>query len=161
MATANRVAQRGGLLELPQFWQLNVIEIVRASALAIRRRNELLGPLGAEDVISRELVTALSRGSTIPNHWSKAWADLLLGLAQVGIGEPAQAEKYLRRALLVRGQFDHPLTCVAMLELGRLKMEAATSLRRATCWPKRVTRPFTTRIWGSLTKPSGSAPEIA
>lgn len=104
--------------------KLNVIEIVRATSLAIRRRNELLGPLGAEDVISRELVTALSRGNTIPNHWSKAWADLQLGLAQVGVGKPAQAEKYLQRALLVRGRFDHPLTCVAMLELGRLKMEA-------------------------------------
>ncbi len=104
--------------------KLNVIEIVRATSLAIRRRNELLGPLGVEDAISRALVTALSRGNSSPNHWSKAWADLQLGLAQAGIGKSSQAEKYLRKALLVRGRFDHPLTCVAMLELGRLKMEA-------------------------------------
>ncbi|NOZ39589.1 MAG: hypothetical protein GXP24_05105 [Planctomycetes bacterium] len=104
--------------------KLNVIEIVRATSLAIRRRNELLGPLGTDDVISRALVTALSRGNSIPNHWSKAWADLQLGLAQAGVGKSAQAEKYLQKALLVRGRFDHPLTCVAMLELGRLKMEA-------------------------------------
>lgn len=113
------------------FRKLDAIEINRALALAIRRRNELLGPLGAEDAISRQLVTALSRGTTIPNHWSKAWADLQLGLAQVGVGKPDQAEKYLNRALLVGGQFDHPLTCVAMLELGRLQMEAGNTAAAA------------------------------
>ena len=118
-----RGATPGYQAQIP-FRKLNVIEIVRATALAIRRRNELLGPLGTEDTISRELVTALSRGNTIPNHWSKAWADVMLGLAQAGVGKSAQAEKYLARALLVRGRFDHPLTGVAMLELGRLKMEA-------------------------------------
>ncbi len=106
------------------FRQIDVIEINRALALAIRRRNELLGPLGPEDAISRQLVAAFSRGTTIPNHWSKAWADLQLGLAQMGVGKPDQAEKYLNRALLVGGQFDHPLTSVAMLELGRIQMEA-------------------------------------
>jgi len=122
--SANRVAQQGGVLQAPQLWQVNAIEIVRATALAIRRRNELLGPLGAHDRISRDLVATLSRGITRPNHWSKAWADLLHGLAQVGVGKPGLAEKRLQRSQLVRGQFDHPLTCVAMLELGRLKMEA-------------------------------------
>ena len=116
-------ATRGFQVQTP-FRKLNVIEIVRATALAVRRRNELLGPLGAEDVISRALATAMARGNTIPNHWSKAWADLQRGLAYVGTGEVGQAEKYLRKSLLVRGRFDHPLSCVAMLELGRLKMEA-------------------------------------
>jgi len=116
-------ATRGYQATIP-LRKLNVIEIVRATSLAIRRRNELLGPLGAEDAISRALVIALSRGNTIPNHWSKAWADLQLGLAQAGVGKTAKAEKNLNRALLVRGRFDHPLTCIAMLELGRLKMEA-------------------------------------
>lgn len=111
------------LAQIP-FRKIDVIEINRALALAIRRRNELLGPLGAEDSISRELVTTLSRGTTIPNHWSKAWADLQLGLAQAGVGKDDQAEKYLNRSLLIGGQFDHPLTCVAMLELGRIQMEA-------------------------------------
>ena len=124
MQEANRAAVQGGALQSPQLWQLNVIEIQRATALAIRRRNELLGPLGAEDTISRQLVTALSRGTTIPNHWSKAWADLQLGLAQAGVGKPDQAEKYLQRSMLIAGQYDHPLSCVAMLELGRIKMEA-------------------------------------
>ena len=124
---ADQARQRGatpGYQAQVPFRKLDVIEIVRATALAIRRRNELLGPLGKEDVISRSLVTALARGNTIPNHWSKAWADLQRGLAYAGTGDLVQAEKFLNRALLVRGQFDHPLTCVALLELGRLKMEA-------------------------------------
>ncbi len=126
-AVANQAIRRGATpgyqAQIP-FRKLNVIEIVRATTLAIRRRNELLGPLGKEDVISRALVTALARGNTVPNHWSKAWADVQRGLAYAGTGDLAQAEKYLIRSLLVRGQFDHPLTCVAMLELGRLKMQA-------------------------------------
>lgn len=124
MGKTQEAYRRGGTAPLPQLWQLNVIEIVRATSLAIRRRNELLGPLGAKDVISRDLVNTLSRGSTIPNHWSKRWADLQLGLAQAGVGDYKQAEKYLLRSERVRGQYDHPLTCVALLELGRLKMEA-------------------------------------
>jgi len=116
--------QQGGVAPLPQLWQLDVIEIVRATCLAIRRRNELLGPLGAHDTISTELVAALLRGTTIPNHWSKAWADLQLGLAQAGVGQIGQAEKHLRRAERIAGRFDHPLTGVVLLELGRLKMEA-------------------------------------
>ncbi|MEM8944543.1 MAG: hypothetical protein AAGD11_05105 [Planctomycetota bacterium] len=113
------------------FRRIDAVEIIRATALAIRRRNELLGPLGAEDEISRQLVTALSRGTTIPNHWSKAWADLLLGVAQAGVGKDDQAEKYLNRALLVAGQYDYPLTCVAMLELGRIQMQAGNSAAAA------------------------------
>lgn len=111
------------LAQIP-FRRINVIEIVRATSLAIRRRNELLGPLGPEDSISRRLETALSRGTTIPNHWSKAWADLQLGLAHAGVGDSQQAEKYLTRALLVGGRYDHPLTSMAMIELGRIRMEA-------------------------------------
>ena len=109
------------------FRRIDVIELNRALALAIRRRNELLGPLGPEDSISRQLATALARGTTIPNHWSKAWADLQLGLAQVGVGKTDQAEKSLNRALIIGGQYDHPLTCVALLELGRLQMEAGNN----------------------------------
>jgi len=97
LGRANQTARTGGRLQLPQLWKLNIIEIVRATSLAIRRRNELLGPLGTQDVISRELVTALSRSSTIPNHWSKGWADLQLGLAQVGVGDTRQAERYFQK----------------------------------------------------------------
>ena len=121
------------LLQGPDpFRRVDVKEIVRATALAIRRRNELLGPLGAED---DDLASAghrpLARHRRFPNHWSRAWADLLLGLAHAGVGKDDQARKPLNGALLVAGQYDHPLTCVAMLELGRIEMDAGNTAAAA------------------------------
>jgi tetratricopeptide (TPR) repeat protein len=120
----SKAASQGGVIQPPQYWKVDVVEILRATALAIRRRNELLGPLGPLDGTSRALVTALSRGGAPPNHWSRAWIDLQLGLAQMGTGEARQALPHLERATLLAGKFDHRLTCVALLELGRLQMRA-------------------------------------
>ena len=122
---AKRVlSQGGGTLNSPQLWKINVVEIVRSTALALRRRNELLGPLAEFDPLSRDLVSALSRRVAPPNHWSGAWVDLQLGLAYAGQRKPNLAMKHLQRAERIAGQFDHPLTCVALLEMGRLEMEA-------------------------------------
>lgn len=126
-ATQNQVVQQGGVLRQLQMWQINVMEIVRSTALAIRRRNELLGPLAAHDPISREMVNSLSGGIAPPNHWSNAWADLQLGLAYAGQGNLDQANSLLRRSERLAGRLDHPLTCVALLEQGRLAMEAGKS----------------------------------
>ncbi|MCH2113879.1 MAG: CHAT domain-containing protein [Pirellulales bacterium] len=114
------VQQGGGVISQLQFWQVNVVEVVRATALAIRRRNELLGPLAAYDALSKELITALSHGGAPPNHWSNAWVDLQLGLAYA---DPKLALPRLQRAERVAGKYDHPLTCVALLEMGRLNLQ--------------------------------------
>src|SRR5829696_4381372 len=42
----SQAVQQGGVVQQPQFWPVNVVEVVRCTALAIRRRNEILGPLG-------------------------------------------------------------------------------------------------------------------
>jgi hypothetical protein len=124
LATQSQVAQTGGVLRQMQFWQVDVVEIVRAMSVAIRRRNELLGPLAAHDPLSRDLVNKLSGGITPPNHWSGAWGDLLLGLAYAGQGNIDQAYTRLQRAERIAGRFDHPLTGASLLEQGRLAMEA-------------------------------------
>jgi len=120
----SQAASQGGVIQQSQYWKLDVIEVLRATALAIRRRNELLGPLGPQDGTSHALVTALSGGVTQANHWSQAWVDLLLGLAQMGTGETRQALPHLERATLLIGKYDHRLTCVALLGLGHLQMLA-------------------------------------
>ena len=125
--SGNRALQSGGVVRQAQYWRINVVEIIRTTALAIRRRNELLGPLAPDDATSRALVGALSSGAAPPNHWSKAWVDLQLGLAYIGQGKSDLALKSLGRSERVAGQFDHPLTCVALLEQGRLAMEAGSS----------------------------------
>jgi len=122
--SGNRAAQEGGVVNLPHYWSINVTEIVRCTTLAIRRRNELLGPLGLHDPMSRDLVAALRRGGAPPNHWSNALVKLQLGVAQAGVGENAQALRALSQAEMFQGRFDHSLTCVALLEKGRLMMEA-------------------------------------
>ncbi len=123
LKSAERViSQGGGAITSPQLWQLNVVEIVRSTALAIRRRHELLGPLAEYDPLSKNLVNALSRGGAPPNHWSNAWVDLQLGLVYAGQGKHDLATKRLQRAERIAGKYDHPLTCVALLEMGRINM---------------------------------------
>ncbi|RIK70722.1 MAG: hypothetical protein DCC67_20625, partial [Planctomycetota bacterium] len=114
--------QQGGVVLQPQLWPIDVVAINRALALAIRRRNEILGPLGAHDAISKNLAVTLARGGAPPNHWSNAWIDVLRGLALAGVGDHEQALQFLERGLVAAGQFDHPLTGVALLEQGRIAL---------------------------------------
>lgn len=122
---AANALQRGGTFLQAQYWRLNVAEVIRTAALAMRRRNELLGPLGKYDRISKELAATMSRRNlTTTNHWSQAWTELLAGIAKAGVGDADEAKARLGRALVVGGRFDHPLTGVALLELGKLAMAA-------------------------------------
>ena len=126
---ANEALQRGGTFLQAQYWRVNVTEVIRAAALAMRRRNELLGPLAKYDRISKELATTMSRSDLAPaNHWSLAWTELLAGIAKAGIGDAAEAKTRLDRALVVSGTFDHPLTGVALLGAG----EAGDGGRRSS-----------------------------
>ncbi len=119
----NQQIQQGGAIMQPQYWTVDVVEVNRCLALAIRRRNEILGPLGPHDAISKNLASVLGRGAAPPNHWSGAWVDIQRGLALAGLGEREQAGQLLERAVLISGQLDHPLTCVALLEQGRIALQ--------------------------------------
>ena len=128
----SRALREGGAFRTPMLWRVNVVEVIRASALAIRRRGELLGPLAAHDSITKELSDVFARGNlSPPNHWSIAWIDLLRGLTQAGIGKLNEADMLLGRSVVIDGQFDHPLTCVALMEQGRLAMIRGDGRRAA------------------------------
>jgi hypothetical protein len=47
-----------------------------------------------------------------------------LGAAQASLGNAQQAASLLEHGILAAGEFDHPLTSTALLELGRLALEA-------------------------------------
>ena len=142
-----RALQQGGVVRTPMLWRINVVEIIRTSALAIRRRSELLGPLATHDPISKELSTVFARGNlSPPNHWSSAWIDVLRGVAQAGAGKLDEADMLLSRSLTVDGQFDHPLTCVVLLEQGRIAMARGDSRGRRNFWRRRASLPITTTI---------------
>ncbi len=114
--------QQGGVVQPPNLYPVEPAEIVRCTALAIRRRGELLGPLAAHDPMIDNLITSLQRRPGQPNHWSEAWVNLELGLALSAGGRTAAAIPVLQKATLASGEFEHPLTAMAHLELGRLAM---------------------------------------
>jgi tetratricopeptide (TPR) repeat protein len=116
------VIQRGGVVTPATSRLIRVDEIIRCTTLAIRRRANLLGPLASRDPLFDELITRLSRRPGPPNHWSEAWIDVQLGLALSAGGKTVQAVPHLKRAIVAAGEFDHPLTSTALLELGRLAM---------------------------------------
>ena len=76
----NEQIQKGGIVQAPILYPLNVQEIVRCTTLAIRRRTKLLGPLCQHDPLTGELAAALTRrpgrpttgprpGSTCSSAW--------------------------------------------------------------------------------------------
>ncbi|MFZ5833009.1 MAG: tetratricopeptide repeat protein, partial [Planctomycetota bacterium] len=115
--------KHGGVVQPATLFPINVVEIVRCTALAIRRRAAILGPVAPYDELTNSVVAALTRGVAPPNHWSEAWAQVNLGLALVAAGKEPQGISALKQSLMAAGEFDHPLTCVALLELGKLALQ--------------------------------------
>lgn len=113
----------GGVVTPPQFYPLRVTEVVRCTGLALYRRWELMGPAGEHSPTTKSIVEALSHRSAPANHWSQVWIEAQLGLAQACAGKRAEAIAHLRRAIVTHGEFDHPLTPVVLLALGRLFLE--------------------------------------
>ncbi len=150
---ANNVLQQGGVYRTPMLWRVNVIEVMRMSALAIRRRNEILGPLAPQDPITKQLSAALSAGNLAPaNHWSGAWVDLLRGLAQMGMGKLDEADKLLGRSLVIEGQFDHPLTGIGLMEQGHIAAIRGDSRRAAQLFAEAGFSAYYFEDWDVLTE---------
>jgi len=103
-------------------YPVQVKEIVRCTALALRRRHELMGPVGAYDDLNTRLIANFSRQTAHPNHWSQAWSDVELGLAYACAGRYGEATQRLTRGLTIGGKLDHSLTAVALLELGKIAL---------------------------------------
>ncbi len=118
---AEKVA-RGGVVQPPVLFQVGVPEIVRCSVLAMRRWRELLGPSCPHHQLTKDLFNQLSRRPTQPNHWSEAWVDVQLAMAQLAAGRIEQAKTVLERAVIAGGQYDHLLTSTVLLEMGHLAL---------------------------------------
>ncbi len=116
----DRVLEQGGVVQLPEFVLVNVHEIVRCTALALRRRMEILGPICRHDPLTSALVNAFEGRIGRPNHWSQAWVNVQLGLALAGAERLDEATRNLNASVVIAGRFDHPLTATALIELGKL-----------------------------------------
>lgn len=114
-----------------QAFSLDATEIMRCTALAMYRRYELMGHTCPHDPLTGQLVDVLSRRPAPPNHWSQAWVSTLLGIAYASAGKPVQATTELENSLIILQQYDHTLTPIALLTLGRVAMSQG-QLDRAT-----------------------------
>jgi hypothetical protein len=101
---------------------VNVGEIIRCTTLALRRRRELLGPLCPQDPGMQKLLAIAAKPMAAPGTWLENYADLERALIQGNDGQTKVSADLLQRALLVGGQFDHPLTSTAFLELGHIAL---------------------------------------
>ena len=118
-----QVVRRGGVLAAPEYVPVQVQEIVRCVAVSLRRRRELMGPACPYDPLTTQLVTILSGRPGPANHWSQGWIDVLLGLAYACDDKPVQAMEHLNRGIVLAARFDHVLTPIVLLELGKLAMQ--------------------------------------
>jgi CHAT domain-containing protein len=116
------VIQRGGVVQQANLMSICPQEIVRATCLALRRRAELLGPVSAYDPLNSDVATAMSGSIGPPNHWSETWGTMERALSLIATGKEDKAYPLLQRAVLASGEFNHPLTSIALLELGRLSL---------------------------------------
>jgi tetratricopeptide (TPR) repeat protein len=106
----------------PQYLQVGVAEIVRCTVLALKRRQEIMGPVCPNDRFTEQLFDAFSHRPGQQNHWSEGWVDAELGMAYLGMGQAGQAVAYLKRAVTLGGEYDHPLTPLLLEELGQLSI---------------------------------------
>ena len=125
--------KKGGVADPAMLFGVDAIEVIRCTTLAMRRRMELLGPVGPHDRLTGEILTAAARRLGLPNHWTECWIDVQLGLAQLAAGKEKQAKVTLEKSLAAAGQFDHPLSAVALFELGRLALRGG-DYKRASYW---------------------------
>ncbi len=131
--------QEQGAIVPQEARSINVAEVIRCTALALRRRQELLGPLCLADPISRATAGVFSAQYTLPNHWSQCWGDLLAGISAIADGRTNTAIPLLTRATTAAGKFEHQLSAVALIELGKLALARAdytaarTFLQEASC----------------------------
>lgn len=121
----------GGPMARPELYPVNVKEIARCTSLAIFRRREIMGPVCQHDEFTAQLVATFSRRPTRPNHWSQSWVSSQLGMAYASAGKIQQAIGELEKSTVVAGQYDHELTAVGLLELGRLAFEQGQNQRAA------------------------------
>ncbi len=115
--TATSVAS-GGLLQQRFYMTIDAQEVLRCTALALRRRRQILGPLSRYDRLHGQVSDSLARMTLPPNHWARVWRSALVGVALAAEGKLKEAVGPLQQSLSIGNTLDHSLTSLALLELG-------------------------------------------
>ncbi len=119
---ASRAFQEGGTYDEARIRPVDVTEIMRCTALAMHRRRHLLGAMNRLDPLSRQLLTGLNLRGAGDGSIMGAYNGVILGIASASMERFDDAARMLSRSLQISGQFDHPLTPVALTELTQLSM---------------------------------------
>ena len=141
------VFQTGGAWDPARLRAVDVTEIMRCTALAMHRRRHLLGPMNKLDPLSRQLLNSMTVGNAGNGSIMGAYNGVLLGIALASMERYDDASRMLTKSLQINGQFDHPLTPVALTELTRLAMgggkkSAATTLALEASYSAGVFRQY-------------------
>ncbi len=122
----------------------NVQEIARATALALKRRRELLGPVCPYDPLTAAVAALFARRPAGGNPCAQAWLDAEQGLAYLDKGQTTDAIRLLNSAAAIGGDLDHPLTPLVLLESGNCRSKRAIIRQQEANYWKRATRLPTT-----------------
>jgi tetratricopeptide (TPR) repeat protein len=118
-----RVAQQGGVIQNPEFRQVDVGEIMRCMAIGLHRRRWIKGVTCKYDAFSTRLAEVLGGLGRPDGSVLGAWNGVLAGLASAGVEEFDTAQRLLLQSLQFGGGMDHPLTPIALLELGIINLQ--------------------------------------
>ena len=118
-AAGTRVQQQGGIYNPAELRPVNIVETMRCVALALHRRTEIKGRINKLDPFTDQLVAGLSSSGPGGETMAGAWQRIFVGIAYRAKGDLDKAKKALATSITIGG-FDHPLTPVALLELGHI-----------------------------------------
>ena len=114
--------QVGGPVNPAHMRSVNAAEVARCLAVSLRRRALLLGDATGVSPMSSKLSNAVSRTNPPATHWVNAWVEVLFGMAQMNAGLRKEGVAHLATGVTA-GNFDHPLTGIALLEIGRYHLQ--------------------------------------
>ena len=126
--------KQGGLITEQKAIPIDPIEILRCTALCIRRRTEILGPLAPFDPTSQQILETFRTRAVPPNHWAISWLDVIWGLALNQCDKTTSAVSSLSSALVMAGAYDHTLTGQALFELGNIFLKENKIREAAECY---------------------------
>jgi tetratricopeptide (TPR) repeat protein len=129
---ASRVIQEGGAWDPARLRPVDVTEVMRCVALSMHRRRNLLGAMNRLDPLSKQLLAGLRLRGAGDGSIMGAYNGVVLGIALASMERFEEAARMLTGSLQISGQFDHPLTPVALTELTRLAMANGKTSTAAT-----------------------------
>ncbi len=99
--------------------RVDVSEVLRAMAVAIVRRGELLGPLAKHSPLALPLNELLGRNIAQRAEWAKASWRLMRGLHALSVPSDVDAFAIIKANAYVGTDIDYFMTSLALLQLGK------------------------------------------